>query len=213
MVRSISAHRQEWHLRKRIGCKRFLFETGDIIRNLWSSRAGICTDVCVSKPVWAHGSVFFVFLFLFFPVLAGFLLFTSLRAAPKCFVSETQFTWGMWKVAVAKIHYTIWSGNMNLTQATETNCILDPKKTEICPRTFISKELISVIHKNQTVKVSEASDVHFTHNYITYTKNRQAKTNREQTEVYPLKPWFNGVRVYILAKLINFYQFRFSFQI
>lgn len=30
-----SPHSQKRHLRKRIGCKRFLFETQDIIRNLW----------------------------------------------------------------------------------------------------------------------------------------------------------------------------------
>lgn len=42
----ISPHRQEWHLRKRIGCKRFLFETQDIIRNLWLSKKEY-VHVCV----------------------------------------------------------------------------------------------------------------------------------------------------------------------
>lgn len=72
----ISPHRQEWHLRKRIGCKRFLFETQDIIRNLWLSKKGyvcacVCLHVCVFKPWWVHVRAWqYVFFLPFLPSLS-----------------------------------------------------------------------------------------------------------------------------------------------
>lgn len=83
----ISPHRKEWHLRKRIGCKCFLFETQDIIRNLWLSKKGyVCVCMCVQASMnCVHDSVFF------FSSPAHFS--SSLyQVAPKYFVLEIKFT-------------------------------------------------------------------------------------------------------------------------